>query len=116
MGGWQYLAQQIKNQPCDKRRIVFGMVDDKDIDHVMDLLPKDAVYYWTQATTHRAIDKHIVAQKGQVHQLQGTIYDSVATAYEAAMTAAQPNDFVFIGGSSYVVADLLIYLQNTQKQ
>lgn len=116
VGGWQYLAQQIKNQPCDKRRIVFGMVDDKDIDHVMDLLPMDAVYYWTQATTHRAIDKHIVAQKGQVHQLQGTIYDSVATAYEAAMTAAQPNDFVFIGGSSYVVADLLSYLQTTQKQ
>ena len=116
VGGWQYLAQQIKDQPCDKCHIVFGMVDDKDIDHVMDLLPKDAVYYWTQATTHRAIDKQIVAQKGQAHQLQGAVYDTVAIAYEAARATAQPNDFVFIGGSSYVVADLLSYLQTVKKQ
>ncbi len=114
VGGWQYLAQQIKNQPCAKRHIVFGMVDDKDIDHVMDLLPKDAVYYWTQATTHRAIDKEIVARKGQAHQLKGAAYDTVATAYEAARAAAQPTDFVFIGGSSYVVADLLSYLPATE--
>lgn len=55
VGGWQYLAPQIKAQACRQLRIVFGMVDDKDVTTVMKMLPKDAIYYWTQATTKRAI-------------------------------------------------------------
>ena len=107
VGGWKYLAPQIKAQKCEHLRIVFGMVDDKDIDSVMEMLPKNAIYYWTQATSHRAIPKEIVADKGRTHQLEGNIYNSVKEAYREALKEASNDDFVFVGGSSYVVADLL---------
>lgn len=107
VGGWKYLAPQIKAQKCEHLRIVFGMVDDKDIDSVMEMLPKNAIYYWTQATSHRAIPKEIVADKGRTHQLEGNIYNSVKEAYREALKDASNDDFVFVGGSSYVVADLL---------
>lgn len=107
VGGWKYLAPQIKAQKCEHLRIVFGMVDDKDIDSVMEMLPKNAIYYWTQATSHRAIPKEIVADKGRGHQLEGNIYNSVKEAYREALKDASNDDFVFVGGSSYVVADLL---------
>lgn len=114
IGGWQYLSTQIANQKCRKCHIVFGMVDDKDIDSVMDLLPKDAIYYWTQATTHRAIPCQTVATKGKEHHLNGNTYQHVDTAYEAACRNTQTDDFVFIGGSSYVVSDLLTYLSTKE--
>lgn len=107
VGGWQYLAPQIKAQPCRQLRMVFGMVDDKDIDTVMAMLPCEAVYYWTQASTHRAIPVDVVRQKGTAHGLQGTSHVSVADAYRHALADAATDDFIFVGGSSYVVADLL---------
>lgn len=107
VGGWQWLAQQIMHQPCKNLRIVFGMVDDKDIDTVMGMLPKNAVYYWTQATTHRAIPVGHVKAKGAQFGLRGTPWPTVAAAYQAAMSDAETDDFIFIGGSSYIVADLL---------
>ena len=104
---WQYLAPQIASQPCRQLRIVFGMVDDKDIDTVLSMLPKHASYYFTQASTHRAIPAEHVAELARRHQLNGDTYPSVAEAYQAAFSDAHHDDFIFIGGSSYVVADLL---------
>lgn len=112
VGGWLYLSTQINEQRCNHRHIVFGMVDDKDIDTVMSLLPQDATYYWTQATTHRAIPCNVIAKKGKEHHLQGETYNSIDVAYEAAKKKATSNDFIFIGGSNYVVSDLLIYLSS----
>jgi len=113
LGGWTYLAEQIKAQHCKTCRIIFGMVDDKDIDGVMALLPKDAVYYFTQASTKRAIPASIVMEKGVAHGLQGECFDSVKTAFLKAKNDADNEDFIFIGGSSYVVADLLICLNES---
>ena len=83
------------------------MVDDKDVDAVMALLPTDAVYYFTQADTHRAIPvaalMRLAAEKG----LQGQAFPTVKTACQAALEDCAAEDFVFVGGSSYVVADLL---------
>jgi dihydrofolate synthase/folylpolyglutamate synthase len=107
VGGWQYLSKQIAAEPCRQLRIVFGMVDDKDIDAVMELLPKHAVFYWTQADNHRAIPAETVAQKAESHQLNGRIYNKVSDAYQAAIADASPDDFIFVGGSSYLVADFL---------
>lgn len=107
VGGWQYLAPQIKSIPCKQLRMVFGMVDDKDISSVMTLLPKDAVYYWAQATSRRAIPSSKVKDLGYQHQLQGNDCGSVANAYSQAMTDAAEDDFIFVGGSSYIVADFL---------
>ena len=107
IGGWQYLTRQISAQSCEQVRIVFGMVDDKDIDAVMDILPKDAVYYWTQAFSLRAIPVKDIKRRGDLRNLRGTCFDTVEEAYVKALGDASENDFVFIGGSSYVVADLL---------
>ena len=107
VGGWQYLSKQIAAEPCRQLRIVFGMVDDKDIDAVMELLPKHAVFYWTQADNHRAIPAETVAQKAESHLLNGRIYNKVSDAYHAAIADASPDDFIFVGGSSYLVADFL---------
>lgn len=107
VGGWQHLAHQIKAQHCQTLRIVFGMVDDKDIDGVMNLLPPDAVYYWTQASSKRAIPAQRIQERGRKHNLHGATYSTVAEAYRQALTDARADDFIFIGGSSYIVADLL---------
>lgn len=106
-GGWQYLAEQISLVECDTCRMVFGMVDDKDMDAVMAMLPKNATYYWTQAETKRAVSSTVIMAKGKEYGLNGTPYPDVISAYRAALTDAASTDFVFVGGSSYVVADLL---------
>ena len=112
VAGWNYLCQQIVRQKGKTKRIVFGMVDDKDVTHVMAMLPKDAVYYFCKATTHRAITEDKIQKIGEECGLHGTCYSSVEAAYKAACKEASLEDFIFIGGSSYVVADLLTYLEN----
>lgn len=112
VGGWQYLSQQIKSQPCKNLHIVFGMVDDKDIDTVMNMLPTNATYYFTQAQTKRAIPANIVEEKGKEHHLKGYVFPQVADAYKAALHHANEDDFIFVGGSSYIVADFLTLYDN----
>ncbi len=107
IGGWQYLARQIKAQPCHTLRIVFGMVDDKDVEGVMNMLPPNAVYYWTQASSKRAVSAQSIKELGQKYALAGKTYNTVAEAYRQAMSDANKDDFIFVGGSSYIVADLL---------
>lgn len=107
VGGWQYLSQQLKMQKCEQMRIVFGMVDDKDIETVMGMLPKNAIYYFTQAKTKRAIPVDKIKEIGTGMNLNGTCYNSVAKAYRQALKEADKNDFIFVGGSSYIVADFL---------
>ena len=110
VGGWKYLAPQISSVPCDRLHIVFGMVDDKDIRNVLSMLPKNAVYYFTQANNHRAIPAQQVGELAKEYGLSGNTYPAVAQAYEEAKSSASENDFIFIGGSSYIVADLLCHI------
>lgn len=107
VGGWQYLSQQLKTVECRKMHIVFGMVDDKDIEGVLSLLPKDAVYYFTKAHTKRAMKENTLQLLATRHGLSGTCYPTVREAYEAALHQASHDDFIFVGGSSYVVGDFL---------
>ena len=88
-------------------RIVFGMVQDKDVDEVLSLLPKGAIYYWTQANTHRAISAEEMRRKGLSHGLIGQAYQSVEEAIIVAREAASARDIIFIGGSNYVVGEAL---------
>ena len=106
-GGWQYLSRQIAAVSCRQRHIVFGMVSDKDVDTVMQMLPRDAHYYFTQASTPRAIPADQIARKAQALGLQGQPYPTVLEAVNAALNAATDDDFIFIGGSTYVVAEYL---------
>ena len=87
--------------------IVFGMVDDKDICGVLSLLPKDAIYYFTKAANKRALPETVVQTYASEYGLGCGAYPSVFEAYKAAMANAAHDDFVFVGGSSYVVGDFL---------
>ena len=105
--GWQYLSEQLNAVKCKHMYILFGMVDDKDVEGVMALLPKNAVYYFAKANTHRAVSENILKLYAQQLGLKGESYPNVVSAYEDIKISAKEDDFVFIGGSSYVVADFL---------
>ena len=95
------------------------MVSDKDVRTSLAYFPKEASYYFTQASVRRAMPAEEIAEIGQglglqsAHEKDGKSlsYPTVAEAYQAALNDASPNDFVFVGGSSFIVADLLTYLQ-----
>jgi len=109
IGGWQYIAKQLSTvmDNHQKLRMVVGMVNDKDINSVLNLMPKDAEYYFTQASIPRAMPAADFAALAANHNLCGAIHPSVSTAIEAAKADATANDFIFIGGSSFIVADAL---------
>lgn len=109
VAGWKYIVKQLNMQSFDKLRIVFGMVDDKDINTVMTMLPHSAIYYFTQAATHRAIPVGTIEQKAKENGLVGDSYDNVKNAFTAALSQANINDLIFVGGSSYIVSDFLSF-------
>ena len=120
LAGWKYLHKQIKETyeairsktvNTSMLRIVFGMVDDKDIEAVMELLPKNATYYYCQASTHRAIPSTRINGIALNLNISGQAFSTVEEAYNAVRKDAMKDDFIFIGGSSYVVADLFTYLK-----
>lgn len=107
IGGFQYITRQLALQKCKVMRIVLGMVNDKDINGVLSLLPKDAVYYFTQASVKRALSAGEVSAIAAKHDLHGSIHASVIEAYTYAKNDASDDDFIYVGGSSFIVADLL---------
>ena len=107
VGGIRYVVEQLKAQQCRTLRMVMGMVNDKDIRGVLALLPSDAVYYFTQASVKRALPVEEFARLAMEAGLQGRCYPDVASAVRAAQKESLPEDFIFVGGSSYIVADLL---------
>lgn len=112
VGGWQYIVPQLTKLSEGKTlRMVFGMVNDKDITTVLKMLPKDAVYYFCNASVKRALAADAIASQAAGFGLVGRSCGSVSEAYEAAKSEATSDDVIFIGGSSFVVADLLTYLQ-----
>ena len=106
-GGWKYISRQLENMPCKQLHIVFGMVDDKDISSVMDMMPSKAKYYFTKADSKRALHENTVKQLASSHGLTGDSYPDVSTAYRAALEVAGEDDVIFVGGSCYVIADFL---------
>lgn len=112
VGGWQYIVPQLTKLSEGKTlRMVFGMVNDKDITTVLQMLPKDAVYYFCNASVKRALAADAIASQAADFGLIGRSCGSVSEAYTAAKSEATSDDVIFIGGSSFVVADLLTYLQ-----
>ena len=107
VGGWQYLSKQLEQQQCQQMHIIFGMVSDKDVNSVLELLPKNAIFYFTKADNHRAINETDLQHLAAQHGLKGESYPSVHEAYTQCMKNALRDDFIFVGGSSYVVGDFL---------
>lgn len=109
IGGWRYLAKRLQQFIDEGKQvhIVFGMVNDKDITHVVALLPKNARYYFTQASVNRALPAEKLMHVATNFNLKGATFASVTAAHQAAINNASPEDVIFIGGSTFVVADLL---------
>ena len=105
--GWRYLSEQLKSVKCQRMHIVFGMVEDKDVQGVIELLPENAIYYFTKSSSERSLSENVIKIYATQRGLHGESYPNVSTAYEAAKNNASNDDFVFIGGSSYIVADFL---------
>ena len=107
VGGMQYITRQLQETPHEKLHIIIGMVNDKDVNTVLSMLPKDAVYYFTQASVKRAMPVKEFAQIARKHDLHGSCFENVASAYDAAKKKTGKNDVIFIGGSTFIVADML---------
>ena len=107
VGAWTYLSRQLQQLNCHELRIIFGMVEDKDIYNVMSLLPKKATYFFTKGSTKRAFPETSLKVFGEQFGLKGEAYPTVQQAYDAALQGASGEDVIFIGGSTYIVADFL---------
>jgi dihydrofolate synthase/folylpolyglutamate synthase len=105
--GIKMVVEQIKNTAYKTLHFVFGMVADKNQDAILLLLPKDAVYYFTKADIPRAMNEKELAGKGAFWGLNGACYPSVIEAFNAAKHNAGKNDLIFVGGSTFVVAEIL---------
>lgn len=109
--GIKYIAKQLKeaidSPEYDTVRIVMGMAGDKDIDHVLELMPENAVYYFTQASVERAMDVNVFQQKASRFGLIGNAFPTVEQAYHAAVADASDRDLIFVGGSTFIVADMM---------
>lgn len=107
VAGIKEILLQIESMYYRNLHIVFGMVDDKDIDEILELLPKNARYYFCCANIPRALDQNILGTKAKNHCLPGNTYPSVNVALETAKTNAHENDLIFVGGSTFVVAEVV---------
>jgi dihydrofolate synthase/folylpolyglutamate synthase len=105
--GLKYVVRQIRATPKYTLHMVIGFVNDKDLTSVLPLLPGDAVYYFTRASVPRALDERVLMDEASKYGLHGAAYPSVPVALGAARSAAGPKDMIFIGGSTFVVADAL---------
>ncbi|MBB5439139.1 dihydrofolate synthase/folylpolyglutamate synthase [Pedobacter sp. AK017] len=107
MAGIKEVVQNLKETPFEKLHIVIGMVKDKDISGVLTLLPTEAIYYFCQPQLERALPAQELALQAKVQQLHGNVFDTVTAALNAAKENAGKDDLIFIGGSNFVVAEVL---------
>ena len=105
--GIKYVMEQLKAIPCSKLRMVIGMVKDKDISKVLALLTKEAEYYFCKANLPRALDEKDLQAQAATFGLMGNCYASVNLAYQAAQGESIETDVVFVGGSTFVVSEVL---------
>ena len=107
IGGFTYIVEQLQQQSFKHLHIVIGMVNDKDIHGVLALLPHDATYYFTRASVKRALPANELQHLANQIGLEGDCYPDVPSAVKAAQEKSLPEDFIFVGGSNFIVADLL---------
>ena len=107
VGGMEYIVQQLQSEKYRRLHCVIGMVNDKDVSSVLKLLPKKATYYFTQASVARALNAGELARQARETGLEGASFSSVKEALDMAANNAATDDLIFVGGSTFVVADAL---------
>ncbi|HWS60471.1 MAG TPA: folylpolyglutamate synthase/dihydrofolate synthase family protein [Flavobacterium sp.] len=105
--GLEIVLNQVKNEKYETLHIVLGVVNDKDLNEILPLFPKKAKYYFCKPNNLRGLNTEILQQKAADFKLFGEAYSSVTEAYLAAKNTATKNDFIYIGGSTFVVAEIL---------
>jgi dihydrofolate synthase/folylpolyglutamate synthase len=105
--GWTWISQQIKTCSYKKLHIVIGFVHDKDISGMLELMPTGAKYYFTKASVRRSLCENELFRLATLHNLKGEAFTNVEAAYIAAKKNAAKEDMIFVGGSTFVVADML---------
>jgi len=106
-GGIREVVAQLRQIPHKKLHFIIGMVNDKDIAGVLALLPKEAIYYFTKASIPRALPERQLMQMATYFGLNGACYENVPTALKEAKMYADKDDLIFVGGSTFVVAEVL---------
>jgi dihydrofolate synthase/folylpolyglutamate synthase len=107
VGGVQYVVEQLRKTPHEHLHIVFGMVGDKDVSNVLELLPKEATYYFTKAGIKRAMDEKRLKSLAEEKGLRGESYRTVNEALLAAKKNSVDGDLIYVGGSTYIVAEVI---------
>ncbi|MDB4273831.1 bifunctional folylpolyglutamate synthase/dihydrofolate synthase [Algibacter sp.] len=105
--GLIYVMQQLSNETFESLHIVFGVVNDKDLSSIVDLLPKKATYYFCKPNIPRGLDTEELKQIFSSYDIKGNAYGSVNEAYNTALNNAKKDDFIYIGGSTFVVAEII---------
>ncbi len=105
--GLKDVVEQLSSIDYKNMHIVLGVVDDKNIDSILKLLPLKAYYYYTKASIPRALDEKILKQKAVKYNLHGESFEHVGSAINAAQNAASESDLIFVGGSTFIVAEVL---------
>ncbi len=105
--GIKEIIKQLKEVRYKNLHMIFGVVNDKEIDHMLRLLPGEGQYYFTRAQIPRALDHKILAAKGAFYGLQGSIFETVPEALAAARESAESNDLILVCGSTFIVADAM---------
>lgn len=104
--GLRIVLQQLMEEPKQQLHIVLGVVNDKDLTKILPLFPKEALYYFCKPNIPRGLDASVLGQLASDFGLTGKVYDSVSNAYQKAREQASPNDVIYVGGSTFVVAEL----------
>ncbi|QRE62138.1 bifunctional folylpolyglutamate synthase/dihydrofolate synthase [Flavobacterium psychrophilum] len=105
--GLKIVLNQIQKEEFDNLFFVLGFVNDKDLDDVLPLFPKKAKYFFSKPNIFRGLDAKILQEKATNFGLTGNIYSSITEAYKEALKLSSQNDFIYIGGSTFVVAEIL---------
>jgi dihydrofolate synthase/folylpolyglutamate synthase len=105
--GLKVVVNQIIKHQFETLHVVLGVVNDKDLDTILPLFPKNAKYYFCKPNLPRGLNAELLQVKAANFGLQGEVFDSVSSAYIAALDVAQDVDFIYIGGSTFVVAEIV---------
>lgn len=105
--GLHYVLKQLQEEKYDQLHIVLGVVSDKDLKTVLPLFPKNAIYYFCRPNIPRGLDEVEFKDQCAKFHLNGEAYSSVENAYKTALNKAQKNDLIYVGGSTFVVAEVV---------
>ena len=105
--GIKFIVEQIRSLKYKRLHFVLGVVNDKDLTAMLQLLPEKAIYYFCKADIPRGLDAIKLQEAALAFNLKGSVYNSVKFAYDAALAAADDEDLVFIGGSAFTVAEIV---------